>query len=71
MQKRYLQQGKHEAIVFSDTPATRRLKASMKDGRVVLLDQHSCAVFYRNHSEIMKLRDIAVKRDKAGYYVIM
>jgi hypothetical protein len=71
MQKQHIEPGIETNIVFSDTPITRRLRASMKEGRIVLLDQNRCSVFYRNHHEICKLRDVDIRRDKSGYYVLI
>jgi len=71
MEKQRIAIGVETPIVFRDTPMTRRLSASMKDGRIVLMDRYSCAVFYRTHSEIVRLRDVDIRKDKSGYYIIL
>jgi len=71
MEKQRIEQGVPMPVVFPDTPVTRRLTASMKEGRIVLLDRHSCAVYYRHHQEVCRLRDVDIRRDKVGYYVLL
>jgi hypothetical protein len=66
-----LQSGVKADVVFGDSPFTREKNIVLKDGHIVLLDRHSCAVFYRNRSDVCRLKDVHVRKDKDGYYVLI
>jgi len=71
MKKQRLIEDIENEIVFGDSQLARDLNASMKEGKVVILNQNSCAVYYRNHSLVCRLKDVQIKRDKSGYYVLI